>query len=117
MPLSWLELYHGKKGASIKIEARGKYAGVKVHLDGEEAKEFLEYVGASDKQLMKKSEKVLKFASKLGAKIEKLVEEIPNLFEDRTEEQIKESMNKDLEKILAQQHAMGEGKDWKKVKS
>ena len=105
----------------MKIEPRGKYAGVKVHLDGDEAQEFLAWAEMCDKLLETKKLpetacKVIKFACKLGAKIEKLVGEVPNLFEDRTEEQIQESMKKDLDKILAQQHAMGEGKDWKKVK-
>ncbi len=73
---------------SIKIEPRGKYAGVKVHLDGEEAKEFLAFAEGVEGVGTTKKTGVLKFACKLGAKINKLVGEVPNLFEDRTEEQI-----------------------------
>lgn len=94
----------------MKIEPRGKYAGVKVHLDGDEAEEFLK---AYKKDGLK--DKAVEFQVKLGKKISKLLEDVPNLFKDRTEEQIKASMEKDLEKIHQQQKAMGEGKDWKKV--
>lgn len=103
----------------MKIEPRGKYAGVKVHLDGDEAAMFLEWVKNGSKApiyIPAQSEPVITFASKLGGKIQKLISEVPNLLEDRTEEQIKASMEKDLAKIHAQQEAMAKGKDWKAVK-
>ena len=102
----------------MKIEARGKYPGVKVHLDGDEAKEFLNYRLAEKKGIAEGS--LLNFpptfAQKLGKKIEKLIEEVPHLLEERTEEQILASMEKDLEKIEEQKKAIAKGKDWKKVK-
>ena len=97
----------------MKIEPRGKYAGVKVHLDGEEAAMFLEW---AEKGIHLGDEtNVIKFASKLGGKIQKLVGEMPNLLEDRTEEQIEKSLKGDAEKIEKQLKAIKKGKDWKKV--
>lgn len=96
----------------MKIEARGKYAGVKVHLDGEEAKEFLQWV---EHKVEKTDTPVIKFAAKLGGKIAKLMKEVPNLLEDRTEEQIQEALTSDAEKIEKQLAAIKKGKDWKKV--
>ena len=102
----------------MKIEARGKYAGVKVHLDGDEAQDFLDYFNANMKGASFKGEiNILpKFALKLGEKITRLIKEVPNLLEDRTDEQVEEALQADLEKIEKQLAAKGEGKDWKKVK-
>lgn len=104
----------------MKIEPRGKYAGVKVHLDGEEAGLFLEWAEEyhsypQTKLHPDKDVKVINFASKLGGKIQKLVGEMPNLLEDRTEEQIEKSLKGDAEKIEKQLKAIKKGKDWKKV--
>lgn len=95
----------------MKIEARGKYAGVKVHLDGDEAAMFLDFTKGETKKA-----DVIEFASKLGKKIHKLVGEHPNLLKERTEEEIKASLLSDKEKIENQLHAMSSGEDWKKVK-
>ena len=99
----------------MKIESRGKYPGVKVHLDAEEAEMFLEFVSAKGEGGASKKD-IIKFAEKLGNKIDKLLDENPDLLKERTEEQIQASMNHDLEKIEAQKAAMAKGKDWKKVK-
>lgn len=106
----------------MKIESRGKYAGIKVHLDAEEATQFLAWADQEGtiKDLKKVSVETVKvpvlFAIKLGGKIAKLLKDDPKVLEDRTPEQIAASMQKDLDKIIAQQHAMSSGKDWKKVK-
>lgn len=102
----------------MKIEARGKYPGVKVHLDGEEAQMFLDFIGnqTAIKVTEKANPTVAQFATKLGKKVQKLIGEFPNLLSERTPEQIKESLNGDLEKIHDQLAAMSSGKDWKKVK-
>ena len=98
----------------MKIEPRGKYAGVKVHLDGEEAGIFLKW--ADGKWSSEPNPTLIQFASKLGGKIQRLIKEVPNLLEDRTEEQIKEALEGDQEKIEKQLKALEKGKDWKVVK-
>ena len=103
----------------MKIEPRGKYAGVKVHLDGEEAQNFLTvyekwYHLLSPPPISKKFG-ALNFALQLGKKIKNLMKEHPQLLEDRTEDEIAEALQRDKEKIEAQQFAMKKGKDWKGV--
>ena len=98
----------------MKIEPRDKYAGVKVHLDGDEAGAFLKW--ADGKWSDDPNPSLIKFASKLGRKIQRLIEEVPNLLEDRTEDQVKEALEGDAEKISKQLAALSGGKDWKRVK-
>ena len=96
----------------MKAEARGKYGGVKVHLDGDEAGVFLAAYRTGGINHVNEAHK---FQVKLGEKIDHLLKEIPNLLDDRTDEQIREAMERDLAKIHDQQAAMGEGKDWRRV--
>lgn len=77
---------------------------------------FLSYVRAKGEEGDAGKKDVIKFAEKLGNKIDKLLVEHPNLLKERTEEEIQASMDHDLEKIEAQKSAMAKGKDWKKVK-
>lgn len=98
----------------MKIEARGKYAGVKVHLDGDEAEVFLDFIKAKGEG-EKIQKRIEKFAFKLGGKIEALLEEKPYLLKDRTEEQIEAALTSDAEKIEAQLKVLKKGGDWKKV--
>lgn len=99
----------------MKIEARGKYAGVKVHLDGDEAEMFLAFT--AKKIGYDEEARVMKFVSKLGGKIQSLIGEIPNLLEDRTEEQILDALQSDASKIEKQLKALKKGGDqWQHVK-
>ena len=119
----------------MKIEPRGKYAGVKVHLDGEEAGVLLDILDKAqidelntdkfiyelasvggDSITLDTIRRSIQFASNLGGKIHRLIQEVPNLLEDRTEAQIKEALEGDQEKIEKQLAAFEKGKDWKKVK-
>jgi len=101
-----------------KVEPRGKYAGVKVHLDGEESKLFLAFVKQPEGQHkfhLDESDPVIKLVSKLGKKIKKLQFEVPTLLEDRTEEEIKKTLLRDQAKIKEQLDAIEAGQDWKQV--
>ena|SRR3990167_11374802 len=100
-----------------KIEPRGKYSGCKAHLTGKECQAVLDWNierkhGNSD---LIEAEAV-KFVKDLAKSIKALMKEHPNLLKDRTEEEIAAALEKDKQKILQQQGAMKNGKDWKKVK-
>lgn len=98
------------------MEPRGKYAGVKIHLDGEEAQSILTIASlAKTDNGPKLAVPAINFIIKLGKKIKGLLVEHPNLLEDRTEEEVKEALYKDQDKIEAQLAAMEKGKDWKGV--
>ena len=100
----------------MKIEPRGKYAGVKVHLGGSESQMLIDmWNGSWDENPHTTQADAFSFAGRLGMKIYQLLKEHPNLLEDRSEEQIAEALQRDKDKIEQQQLAMKKGKDWKKV--
>ena len=91
----------------MKLEARGKYAGVKVHLDKDECLAILTPV--SDAWLER-------FCMKLKRKIEKLQKETPRLLEDKTEEEVIAALSKEAVESKLKLDAIGASADWKKVK-
>jgi hypothetical protein len=107
----------------MKIEPRGKYPGVKVHLDEEECQELLK--GAADNPggskkgnggFMDHEVRILAgFAVKLARKIRQLQIEMPELLDERTEEQIRKELEIERDKSAKKLAAMDKGKDWKKV--
>lgn len=102
----------------MKIEKRGKYPGVKVHLDPDECEAFSSLASYAEKTEILKGTKPLSYlnvAIKIGHKLLKIAKEDPSFIEERTPEQVKESLMKDKKKIEEQLNAMGTGKDWKKV--
>lgn len=95
-----------REGSSTQTCSRGKYAGVKVHLDGEECKGLIQYEVVDPVS-------AITFVVKLRKKIKALLAEEPLLLEDRTEEQVQAALLRDQEKITKQLKAMETGKDWK----
>lgn len=102
---------------SIKIEKRGKYPGVKVHLEPDECEAFINLAKDAEKVELIKSpvKSYLTVAIKIGKKMLSVAAEQPDFLIERTPEQVKESLLKDQAKIEEQLKAMGMGKDWKKV--
>lgn len=105
----------------MKIEKRGKYAGVKVHLDPEECKLFIQLAHDANvsQDGMKfevptygSSPSYFSLALKLGHKLDFLVQQEPDTMTERTPEQVKEVV--EAEFITAQKKlaAIKGGKDW-----
>jgi hypothetical protein len=88
-----------------KIERRGKYAGVKIHLDGEQCKAILDLHHTME-------EIGLSIHNQLLAALE----EDPSILEDRTEEEIKAELMIEAQKSILKLTAMQHGGDWKAVK-
>lgn len=93
----------------MKLERRGKYPGVKLHLDGEECEKLLSHEspfhGGSGEILLM-----------IYHQVQKAIEDDPTLLEERSEEEIKATLMKEFvesEKKLAH---IKDGLDWKKVK-
>lgn len=89
----------------MKIERRGKYPGVKLHLDGEECK-----------ILMTDGLEYCNLLLEVGTAVRYAIANDPTLLEERTEEEIKATLMKEYvesEKKLAH---IKDGLDWKKVK-
>jgi hypothetical protein len=107
-------------GDEMKIEKRGKSPGVKVHLDPEECEAFIELVKDTEMSQAHGQHLVIKdtyftVALKIGKKLKKIAEDEPDFLSERTPEQIKASMLKDLEKINAQLKAGIDDGSWKHV--
>lgn len=90
----------------MKIESRGKYPGVKLHLEPEEILAVLaieepleDPANYMDGELTEESVKVLK---KIIRSIKKLQKETPNLLDERTPEQIAAILIKEAEKSQLQ---------------
>jgi hypothetical protein len=105
----------------MKIEKRGKYSGVKVHLDADECKELLGtqrlngHAGradAADGLMIKIS---TRFVGKLGRKIQEMLAAYPALLKDRTDDEVREQLDADINKMLEQRKALEQGKNWKGI--
>lgn len=101
-----------------KAEKRGKYAGVKVHLDGPECKALLVWLEHRSKhgETVAINTEAVKFAKTIAKTIRDLRAEFPKLLEDRTEEEVVEALKKDQAKIVEQLGSIKNGKNWKEVK-
>lgn len=95
----------------MKLERRGKYPGVKVHLEKDECEEILKVMNGGE--VVPGEEFITyNFYHKLGKQINKLIQSEPDLLIDRTPEQVKEVV--ELEFITAQKklEALQQGKKW-----
>lgn len=95
----------------MKIERRGKYPGVKLHLDGEECKALIDPNAPIAAWGIGNT-----IAKDIRKAVAKAIKEDPTLLEERTEEEIKATLMKEYvesEKKLAH---IKDGLDWKKVK-
>ena len=96
----------------MKLEPRGKYAGIKVHLDGPEVENVL----STGDNTVEAQEKALIFVKDLRKAIKGEMKKFPDLLTDKTPEQVAEMLVHEAEKAQAKLAALQEGKDWTKVK-
>ena len=100
----------------MKVESRGKYGGVKVHLDPEECELLIKAVGEGPfGTSFALPLKHVNLALKMGKKIKDLLEENPELLKERTPEQVAAILAKESEKAALQLNAVKAGKNWAKV--
>lgn len=92
----------------MKLEPRGKYAGVKVHLDGEECGEIISIPpGAKDE--------MLSFYISLRKHILKLQKVRPDLLKDRTPAQVEAELKEEAAKATMKLAKAGVAGEWNKV--
>ncbi len=101
----------------MKIEKRGKYAGVKVHLEPEEAEAYIKFASDIEKSGHKITGGItyLSLSAKLGRKISALLEDEPSLLKARTPEEIKLELETEFESSKLKLEALAKGKDWKEI--
>lgn len=102
---------------TMKIEKRGKYAGVKVHLDEEECLTYTQFFFAISAGLaeLHAEQPAIKLGVRLGKKITLLLKEEPNLLKPRTDEEIQHELLVELESATQKIAAIKAGGDWKGV--
>ena len=94
----------------MKIEPRGKYAGVKVHLDIEDVKVFLDWV--SEKHTDSTFGDVVSFSLRLKKKLLGLVGEYPNVLKERTKEEIQAALELEQEAATEKLDKIKKGLKW-----
>jgi len=82
----------------MKVERRGKYPGIKLHLGEPECNRILDF----DRKPTNESEWACFYLiEKIGKRIRKAIEDDPSLLEDRTEEDIRQCLEEEAEKAQA----------------
>jgi hypothetical protein len=103
----------------MKLETRGKYPGVKVHLDPDEVNIILDYFNIEAVGVYTgpghPADKIEALLKKMNKELRKLQENEPTLLEERTPEQIAAILAKEAEAATLKLARMKEGKDWKKI--
>lgn len=95
----------------MKIEPRGKFGGVKIHLDASECQELMGATPAGQTLLVNTSV-ALKFTASLSQKLKKLIKEVPDLLADKSPDQIKKELELEAKKSIAKLQALAGGKPW-----
>lgn len=99
----------------MKIEPRGKYPGIKIHLDEKEVEEFIG-LNPDGKATVVSSGVGEALRKRLRTKVKDLLHEVPWLLKERTSEQIIAELTIEKEKSEKKLAAIAAGKDWKEVK-
>ena len=102
-----------------KCEARGKYAGCKWHADANECQDILDWHVAYKARLVGHqvpTEVPIKYLKQIAKAIRELLQEHPDMLKERTEAEVKASLEKDQKKITEQLSTIQAKKDWKAVK-
>lgn len=106
----------------MKIESRGKYPGVKLHLDPEECEVLLQLVEAGKvdnfaalKGAGKTIQVPFNLTYRMGQHVRDLLAAEPGLLKERTPEQIVAILAKESEKAGIQLNRLKNGQDWKKI--
>lgn len=86
----------------MKAEPRGKYAGIKLHLDEKECQAILKGEFPD-------------FLKKVGKTISQMMAEHPDMLKERTQMQIVKALKRDQKKIVEQLAAIDKGGNWKAV--
>lgn len=97
----------------MKIEPRGKFGGVKIHLDADEAQRFLDInpniQSGTDIHFS------WDFARSLREKTAKLLKQTPNLLQDKTDAEVATELNLEKTKAEKKLAAMAAGHNWKEA--
>jgi hypothetical protein len=101
------------------LETRGKYPGVKVHLEPAEIQVILTYFDIQAQGVYQgpghPADAIEALIAKMNKKIRELQVKEPTLLDERTPEQIAAILAKEVEAATLKLQRMKDGKDWKKI--
>ncbi len=95
----------------IKVERRGKYGGVKIHLDSSQCEILLKWI------VGKFSPEQEALLGEMILAVKKLVKRDPDTLKDRTDAEVAAILAKESEKARLQLERLKEGKEWKEIPS
>lgn len=99
----------------MKLEPRGKFGGVKVHLDSKECQSFMDYakeIHGKGGLINQNLSNPFQMTVVIGTKIAKLLAKHPDLLEDKSEDHIKEILMSEAEKAQAKLDLLNKGSKW-----
>ena len=97
------------------IEPRGKFGGVKIHLDKEECERLLGKIAKLDPQSLGKGAPI-KILVKMGKGIKKLQEQHPDLLQDKSLDQVMATLAEEAEKAQKKLEKLKEDPTWPQQK-
>jgi len=100
----------------MKVEPRGKYGGVKVHLDSEEVISFMEALPTAAFDHTHQDSVIPTLLYDLFKHTKKLLAETPDLLVDKPPDKVAEVLQYEAEKAAAKLAKLTKGEDWTKVK-
>jgi len=104
----------------MKIEPRGKFGGIKVHLDPQETQDLVGFAENMNKHggyhaptlTIKTNAVPFVFAETLRQKVTKLLLKFPDLYEDKSPEKVKEELQLEIKKSTLKLGEMANGIKW-----
>lgn len=99
----------------MKLEARGKFGGVKIHLDAEECKAFLKQYPPQGVWIPSTANFALTFPRVFAKKLRTLLLEVPDLLKDKSPEQVAQVLTHEAEKAAAKLAALKKGEAWQEI--
>lgn len=102
----------------MKVETRGKYPGVKIHLDAEECEKIIEGTADNPKGPKYYDHEInilMPISIKMGKMIRNLIAENPRLLQERSKEEVLAILAKESEKSALQLATLKRGGDIAKV--
>jgi hypothetical protein len=104
---------------AMKAEPRGKYAGLKLHLDENECKQVLDWYKSGAKAGAASIHGVApfptQFVMEIAENVSTMLMKSPDMLKARSQAQIVKALKRDYKKISEQLAQIDKGGDWKAV--
>lgn len=101
----------------MKLEPRGKFGGVKIHLDANETQQLLNataapFEGALHKVPVTNLQISAQLADRMGRKVRELMKEHTDLLQDKSPEQVAKELQLEIDKSQKKLQLLAGGNKW-----